>query len=334
MTTILYSESLFPGDNVEREIFGPDVRLLMHRGTRLCDLPAEECAEADAVMVLANWVTAGDLDRMPRLRLVVRMAVGYDRIDRKAAAARGITVCNVPDYGVTDVADFAMGLLLALRRGIAYYHDSVRADPPGPWWVVPTQPVRRMAGQRLALLGLGRIGLALAARARAFGMEVTGYARSAPTPEERALGISRAVSLDALLDGADALSLHVPLTPQTRGLIGARELHRLARDAVVINTARGEVLDLDALEAALREGHLAGAGLDVLPGEPPDEHVPALLKASRAHEKWLDGRLIITPHVAYHSPQAWADMRRLSAETAAANLLHGTPCNVIPPDAW
>jgi C-terminal binding protein len=136
-----------------------------------------------------------------------------------------------------------------------------------------------------------------------------------------------------LLRRSDVLSLHTPLTAETRGMIGARELALLPRDAVVVNTARGPVLDLDALAEALRSGHIAGAGLDVLPVEPPVQPEPALLRAYRAREPWLEGRLVITPHAAFHSPEAWADIRRKSAETMAAALLTNRPQNVIPPDA-
>ena len=134
-----------------------------------------------------------------------------------------------------------------------------------------------------------------------------------------------------MLAGSDVLSLHAPLTPATRGLIGARELALLPDGAVLVNTARGPIVDLDALEAALRGGRLAGAGLDVLPLEPPEPH--PLLAAYRAREAWLMGRLVVTPHSAFHSPDAWADIRRKSAETMAAALA-GHPVNVIAPQDY
>jgi phosphoglycerate dehydrogenase-like enzyme len=128
------------------------------------------------------------------------------------------------------------------------------------------------------------------------------------------------------------LSIHTPLTRATRGMIGERELRLLPRDAVVANTARGPILDIDALERCLRDGHLAGAGLDVIPEEPPREPVPSLLRAYRAREPWLAGRLVITPHIAFHTPEAWADIRRKSAETMRGVLVEGKRKNVIPPE--
>ena len=129
------------------------------------------------------------------------------------------------------------------------------------------------------------------------------------------------------------LSIHAPLTRGTRSLIGERELGLLPRDAVVVNTARGPILDLDALERCLRDGHLAGAGLDVVPEEPPREPVPPLLRAYRAGEGWLRGRLVVTPHIAFHTPEAWDDIRLKGAETMRDVLVEGKRTNVIPPEA-
>ncbi len=331
MTTILYPEPCVLDTSVERTILGPDVHLLMYPNLPIAALPDADCAIADALMVMDDWLTGADLARFPRLRLVVRMAVGYDRIDRAALARRGITLCNVPDYGTTEVADTALAMLLALRRGLPLYLDTQRAAPPAPWTPIDSPVIQRVSRARLGILGLGRIGTAVALRAKAFGMRVVAYDRFQPSGVELALGIQRVADLDALFEGVDAVSLHVPLTPLTRGMVGLAQLRRTAPGAVVINTARGGVLDLDAVETLLREGHLAGAGLDVLPVEPVTEP-PPLMRAYQAREPWLEGRLIITPHAAYRSPQSWDDIRRLSAETVASNLLWGIPRNVIPPE--
>jgi C-terminal binding protein len=132
---------------------------------------------------------------------------------------------------------------------------------------------------------------------------------------------------------SDVLSIHTPLTPETSGMIGARELALMPQGAIVVNTARGPIIDIDALEAALRSGHLAGAGLDVIPTEPPVEPVPSLLNAYRTREPWCEGRLIITPHSAFFTPEAWDDIRRKSAETMAA-ALGNHPQNVIAPESY
>jgi phosphoglycerate dehydrogenase-like enzyme len=331
MTTVLYSEALYPDDTVERAIFGPDMRVLVRAPETLSALAEADCAEADGLMLFRLWCSAADLARFPRLRAIVRMGVGYDRIDRAAAAARGILVCNVPDYGTMEVADHAIALALALRRGVLLYHETQRHDPPAPWEPIATPLVRRLSVQTFGIVGLGRIGTAAALRAKGLGFTVAFFDPYLPTGIELALGVERARTLDELLARADVLSIHTPLTAETRGMIGARELARLPAGAVLVNTARGPIVDLDALGEALRRGHLAGAGLDVLPEEPPLD-VPPLVRAYRARERWLEGRLVITPHAAFHSPQAWEDIRRKSAETMAAALLTNRPQNVIAPN--
>ena len=154
-----------------------------------------------------------------------------------------------------------------------------------------------------------------------------------PNGADRALGVARARTLDELLAQSDVLSIHAPLTRTTRNLVGERELRLLPRDAVVVNTARGPIMDIDALERCLRDGHIAGAGLDVIPEEPPAEPIPSLLRAYRAGEDWLRGRLVVTPHIAFHTPEAWQDIRVKSVETMRDVLVEGRRTNVIPPES-
>jgi C-terminal binding protein len=177
--------------------------------------------------------------------------------------------------------------------------------------------------QGFGVLGLGRIGTAVALRAKAFGFRVRFFDPHLPNGVDRALGIERANGLEELMRGSDVLSIHVPDTPATRGLVNAAALAALPANAVVVNTA---------LEAGLRSGRIAGAGLDVLPVEPPPEPVHPLLQAYRAREPWLIGRLVVTPHSAFHTPEAWADIRRKSAETMRDVLVRGLHTNVILPD--
>jgi C-terminal binding protein len=334
MTTILYPERMYPDDSEERLIFGSGARVLMRDAKLLSDLSAADCAEAEGLMIFRQWVGADDIARFPRLRAIVRMGVGYDRIDRKAAAARSILVCNVPDYGTTEVADHAIALVLALRRGLLMHHDAQRADPPAPWVANQSPLLRRLSAQSFGIVGLGRIGTAVALRAKALGFKVVFFDPYRPNGAELALGIGRAASLEDLLRGADVLSLHTPHTPETMGMIGAAQLALLPQNAVLVSTARGTAIDIDALEAALRTGRLAGAGLDVLPVEPPVEPIPSLLGAYRAREDWTVGRLIVTPHSAYLSPEAARDIRVKSAETMRAALFSNRPQNVITPEMY
>jgi phosphoglycerate dehydrogenase-like enzyme len=332
--TVLYPEDRqIPDDGLEREIFGPDVRLVRRLKTALSELDSADCAEADGLMIMRFGVSAADFERFPRLKAVVRMGVGYDKIDRAAAAARNVLVCNVPDYGTTEVADHAMALVLSLRRGTVLYHERMRQAPPA-WGFVRNELIRRLGVQTFGILGLGRIGTAVALRAKAFGFRVVFFDPYLPNGVELGVGVERARGLEELLRQTDTLSIHTPLTPATRGLLGAAELALLRPGAVVVNTARGPIVDLDALLSALRSGHLAGAGIDVLPVEPPVEPIPELLRAYRAREPGLEGRLIVTPHAAWFTPQSEHDTRVKSAETMRAALLSNRPQNVIAPEMY
>jgi len=332
--TVLYSENIYPDDSVERRIYGPDVRVIFPQATdSLADLSEADCAAAEGLMIMRYKVTGNDLARFPRLRAICRMGVGYDNLDRKAAAERQIMVLNVPDYGTTEVADHAMALALALRRGLLLHYEAQRHDPPAPWRYVLDPLVRRSGVQTFAIIGLGRIGMAVALRAKAFGFRVVFYDPYLPNGTELGIGTGRAGTLEELLGIADVLSVHAPLTPDTRKMLGLDQLSLLPKNAVVINTARGPIVDVDAVATLLKSGHLAGAGLDVLPVEPPVEPVPELLRAYRRREAWTVGRVIITPHSAFHTPEAWNDIRVKSAETMRAALLGPKPQNVIPPES-
>ncbi len=332
--TVLYSENSYPDDSVERRIYGPDVRVIFPTASAsLADLSDADCAAAEGLMILRHQVSAADLARFPKLRAICRMGVGYDRLDRVAAAERQIMILNVPDYGTTEVADHAMALALTLRRGLLLHHETQRAEPPAAWRYVDDPLVRRSSAQTFGLVGMGRIATAVALRAKAFGFRVIFHDPHLPNGVELGLGIERAATLQDLLRQTDTLSVHAPLTRETNGLLGLRELSLLPAGAVVVNTARGPIIDIDALAALLKSGHLAGAGLDVVPVEPPVEPVPELLRAYRAREAWTLGRLIITPHSAFYTPQAWDDIRVKSAETMRAALLGPRARNVIPPDS-
>ena len=166
--TVLYPEDRqIPDLSLENEIFGPEVRIVRRTKTALAELDPADCAEIDGLMIMRHAVSAADIARFPRLRAIVRMGVGYDKIDRPAAAARNVLVCNVPDYGTTEVADHAVALALSLRRGVVLYHERMRAQPPAPWGAVKNDLIRRLGVQKFGILGLGRIGTAVALRARA-----------------------------------------------------------------------------------------------------------------------------------------------------------------------
>ena len=331
MATILYPERMYPDDTHERRIFGSGATILFRDTVTLLELSDADCAAVEGLMIFRQHVTAADMARMPRLRAIVRMGVGYDRIDRAAAAARHVTVCNVPDYGTTEVADHAIALTMALRRGLLLHHDRQRQDTWPGWQAVPSPLLRRLGVQTFGVVGLGRIGTAAALRAKALGFRVVFHDPYRPNGADLALGIGRAASLEELLRQSDVVSMHVPETPESIGMMGAAQFAMMPEGSVFIDTARGTNMDVDALYDALRSDRLAGAGLDVLPSEPPAEPFPKLFAAYRAREPWLLGRLIVTPHSAYLTPEAHLDIRIKSAETMRAAVMSNQPQNVIQP---
>ncbi len=285
--------------------------------------------QADALLVW-HWVvdgqTAGLLDRC---RIVVRYGVGYDLVDVAALAARDIPFCNTPDYGTEEVADAACGMILAIQRQLLAYDRACRHYAEG-WQENLLHPQHRTAKRTLGVVGVGRIGTAVVLRMKPFGYRILGYDPYKPSGHEKAVGYQRTESLEELLAEADIVTIHCPLTEETRGMIDAAFLGRMKPGSALVNTARGRILaDLDCLHEALRGGRLAYAATDVLPDEPPEDH--PLLAAWREDTEWLRGRLLITPHVAYYSEQGWHEMRYKAAQTARMCLVDGRLRNRIEP---
>lgn len=326
MTTILIIDPQFADEpDIEAAEAGPGVSFEVARAEP-SSLPDEVLARADAVILCrSRWKLAeATIGRLRRARIVVQAGVGFNHIDTAACSRRGLPVCNTPDYGTREVADHAIGLTLALTRGIVACNGCLqRGEASWGTAALALPPVRRLDGLVFSLVGLGRIGTATALRSRALQMHVAFYDPHVPPGQELALGLRRCDTLAELLGLADIVSLHCPLTDATRNLIGRETVEQLKPGAVVINTARGGVLDLDALEHGLRTGRVAAAGLDVLPAEPLDPSHP-LLAAWQRREAWLEGRLVITPHAAFYTPESLADMRRLSTCAAIGYIRYGT----------
>ncbi len=277
-----------------------------------------ELAGADALIcLLSDHIDTEVLDSAPRLRVIANYAVGHDNIDHAAAAARGVLVANTPDVLTEATADLAFALLLAAARRLGEGERLIRAGGWRGWSPTLLQGVE-VAGQTLGVLGLGRVGRAVARRAHGFGMTVLA-AGHGDRPAAAAPGVTP-VAQGELLTRADFVSLHCPLTDETRGVIDGPALARMKPSAVLINTARGECVDEDALASALERGHLAGAALDVFVGEPAIN--PRLLAAPR---------LVLTPHLGSATAGARARMGELCAGAVAAGLAGQRPPNLVPP---
>lgn len=264
---------------------------------------AEAVAGAHAICIRNTPLPEALLACMPDLRVVSKHGVGLDNLPVAALTARGVPVATVGDANAGSVAEHAIMLMLALSRRLPQYDARARA---GGYVIDPAWPTRMLAGRRLTLVGLGRIGARVARLARAFGMEVAAHDPAAPDEP----GVARPASLAEALARADLVSLHLPFTEGTGGMVDEAFLAALPEGALLVNTARGEIVDEAALLAALRSGRLAGAGLDVLAVEPPDPASPLL-----AHP-----RVIVTPHTAALTEETAEAMSRITARNAVAGL--------------
>ncbi|MBD0417461.1 C-terminal binding protein [Oryzicola mucosus] len=323
-----YAETL----EVERRVLGDSVRFEVYNAESAEEIPERCWRQADTVLLWHRIRMTDDvIAKLNRCKLIVRVGVGYDNVDLAACSARGIVVSNVPNYGTTEIADHALALLLSLVRGLPSYDERLRHDMAGSYFAEGVSVVRRLKGSVFGAVGLGRIGTAVARRAAAFDMKVLFYDPFLPEGHELGVGFDRTHDLDQLLERADIVSLHTPLNDQTRAMVNAGWLAGMKPGALLINVARGKLVDLDAIEVALRSGQLGAVGLDVLPQEPPDPRHP-LLEAWLEREAWLQGRLALTPHAAFFSDAAYLDMRTFAAEIVRDFLFSGKVRNNVNPD--
>jgi D-3-phosphoglycerate dehydrogenase/C-terminal binding protein len=311
----------------EREILGDLADVEALDGHSEDDLVGQ-VETAHALMVYHHLgIYRQTIERLRCCKLIIRCGVGYDNVDHAFAGQRGIPVANVPDYGTADVADSAIGLMLALTRGI-HYANSRLQKRLGEWCFREVQPLTRLRGQVFAVVGLGRIGTATALRAKAFGMDVAYYDPYKPYGYDKSLGIRHVERLEDLLCQAHVLSLHCPLTEETRHMIDAAAVAQMPRGSYLINTARGDVVDTSIIPDAIVSGQLAGAGIDVLPYEPPSDDEP-LIAAWRDPRHPAHHRLILNPHIAFYCEQGCLEMRVKGAQACRKALLGEPIPNVI-----
>ncbi len=287
----------------------------------------EQWANCDAI------VSVGDLPedcraQLRRCRILVAPKVGFDNFDLAAWAALGIPLCNVPDYGTQEVADHALALMLSLMKGITFHTRELKAAPRDNWRPALNPYGKRLSACTLGIVGLGRIGTAAALRAKAFGMDVAFYDPYLGNGVDLALGVRRLHRLNDLFAASDVVSIHAPLSAETEKMVNAEVLGASKPGLILINTARGPIIDLDALHDALRDGQVQAAGLDVLPEEPANPQHP-LIKAWAADEDWVDHRLLITPHSAFFTPESAREMRRKGGEIALTYLTEGRLQNCV-----
>jgi lactate dehydrogenase-like 2-hydroxyacid dehydrogenase len=310
----------------EIDVAGEDVDCVFVGSPR--DVTDEQYAQADAMISSPDPLEKADLGKIPNCRIYVTPKVGFDNIDLEKYGEIGIPVCHVPDYGTQDVADHAMGLLLGLMKGINRYDNRLRPEPTAGWRAMDHPLALRLSVAKMGIVGLGRIGTAMTLRCKAFGMDVKFFDPYKTNGSDLALGIGRAESLEELFSECDIISLHVPLNDETRDMINEEVLSHAKPGLVLINAARGEVVDIEALHDAMKSGQIGGAGLDVLAEEPTNLERP-LLHAWHNEEEWIRDRLIITPHSAFYTPQSVYDMRTKGITVALKYLRTGRLENCV-----
>ena len=289
-------------------------------------VPADETLEAfvsaardaDALIHEHLFLTAPVIDRLERCRIISHHGKGVDNIAVDRATELGIIVANVLDASVHEVSEHVFALLLAVRRKIRDYDAAVRT---GRWHVAVGEPVRRLHGSTLGLIGFGNLARHVAVKARVFGMNIAAYARHPTDALVQEYGVKFA-PLQEVMSTSDVISIHLPLTPETKAIISRDMLDRMKPDAVIVNISRGGLVDEKALVEALRTRRIAGAGLDVLVEEPPAADHPILSLPN----------VVITPHCAWYSEEGRDDVERRTAREIARVLAGGRPVSWVNPD--
>ena len=315
---VVITSNIFPGLDVEQEVLSPsNVELVKHPCRNEDQLIA---AGKDAVaLIIGNVpITSRVLSHLPRCLAIVKPAVGVDNIDLDAATAAGICVANVPDYGTDEVATHAMALLL---NAIRYVDAGVADVRAGNWQPKPTYPIQRSAGRTLGIVGFGRIGQSVARKAAGFGWRLLVWDPYLDEDEMRRLGVEP-VDFETLLAQSDFVTLHLPLTEETEGLIDSGVLAKMKPSAFLVNTARGAIVDSAALLQAVESGQITGAALDVIDDEPPQQD----------HPLYRTDRILVTAHVAWYSEQAFDDVRVKAVQEVARVLQGELPRNLLNPE--
>ena len=307
---ILIPDVVVPPAQIEHDTLGEQYNIIVGQAQHANDISDGIWKQSHGILAfhLMDY-NAELLSKLENCQIIVRLGVGYDNIDLAEANQRNIAVCNVPDYGTEEVADHALGLLLSLVRSIPSYQQAIKNKN----WNRNDNITFRLSGKTFGIIGLGRIGTAVAIRCKAFGMNVVFYDPYLDDGYDKALGITRADTLEDLLTQCDIISIHTPSTDETRGMVGSDFLGKVKDSCVLINTARGDIINLNELYKSMKSGKVRACGLDVLPIEGHSNEQELVIDYENNAE-WLEDRLIITPHVAYYSAEAYIELRYKAAK--------------------
>ena len=324
---VIVTDFIYEPLDIEREILG-DIADVSAAGA-MCNADLHDKVEQAHALLVYHFVSIRQslMERMPHLRVVARCGAGFDNIDCDFARLRDIAVTNVPDYGTEDVADAAIALVLSIARG-THRMSHICQGGTDNWSYELAVPLRRIRGQTFGIIGAGRIGTAVALRAKALGYHVLFYDPYVCDGTDKALGIARTDSVEELLQKSQVVSCHCLLNDESRHIINVDNIELMQPQSILVNTSRGAVVDAMAVLKGLESGRLLGAGIDVLEIEPPNNDHP-LIKAWRDPSHPAHDRLILTPHAAFYSEEGLLDMRRKGSENVRRILL-GQPCrNVV-----
>ncbi len=308
MTKILVAvtDSPFPNLDPATQVLSElDAELKLAKGTTPEDILAI-AREADGLLVTYAKVTAEMIGQLKRCKVIARFGIGVDSVDIDAATRAGIMVTNVPEYCEDEVSDHAMALLLSLIRKIPFANKKTHA---GVWSMPAVVPIHRLRGSVLGLAGFGKIPRLVAVKAQAFGLQVQTYDPYVSSEAAAKLGV-KLVSLSELLKTSDYISIHAPLTPETDRMFNADAFRQMKRSALLVNTARGPLVDVEALVDALDNKLIAGAALDVLPQEPPPSNFRLLGRDD----------VILTPHTSFYSEESLVELQTKAAQQVALVL--------------
>lgn len=322
---ILIPDAIYLPPDIEQGIFGSKAEVVAVDAKKTGGVPDELWHNCSAVLAYDTILyDAALLSKLKKCKVLVRAGVGYDNVDLAEAKKRNIIVCNVPDFCTEEVADHTMAFLLALVRYLPEYARTVQQRK----WKRENDITFRLKDKVLGIIGMGRIGTATALRAQGFGLKVVYYDPYIRAGYDKVLSVQQVDSLEELASVSDIISVHTPLTSETRKMIDGKFFKNVKKGAILINTARGPIVDISALEQAMKKNIIKACGLDVLPVEPSDNSQKLIVDYEKDAE-WLRGRLAVTPHSAFYSRESLKEIRVKSASEAKRVLEGKKPKNCV-----
>ena len=323
---VVITGTLTKMQSIARQVLGEYANVVVLDGTREEELTGH-IEDADAIMVVHDLsLSRKTIEKLDRCKAIICCSVGFNNVDITCARKRQIPVINIPDYGTEEVANSAIGLMLTLTRGISFLNSFLRGNN-GPWSFQHGTPRFRLRDRVFGIVGLGRIGTATALRAQHLGMKVAFYDPYKKDGFDKALGLTRIETLSELLEKSFVLSLHCPLTSETTKMINSSAISNMPKGSYLINTARGPIVETNAIPNAISSGQLAGAGIDVLENEPPDPTDP-LIRAWRDPNHPAHHRTVINSHTAFYCEEGLLEIQTKAIE-ACRRVLFGLPLRNI-----